>query len=373
MTLASRQEAARSPRVLHVIGSLGGGGAERVLLTVLHGLKGCTQALALGGGGALVSLVPEGLCVFRAASERELAETMAAWQPDVVHTWLDGSLLLAVRPAAQLGIPVVHRLYNVPEMHHRYEPGAPGHQEKMAHALSAAAAVVALTPTVADEAAAFYGITRPQVIYNGFPLAGRRGSDAGRSDHISKPAGRFVILNVGRLAPQKGQCHLIRAFARIAERHATADLWIAGVGPLEEELRSLVADLGLAGRVRFVGFHENVSALHGVADLFAFPSLFEGFGNALAEALVAGLPVVASDLPVIRHDVLCNQPAAILVPPGDDQALAAAFDAILPDASRRAELRAAAQTVAASFGVARMLSAYSDLYSALAEPCRVAA
>lgn len=359
----------RPIRILHVIGSLGGGGAERVLLTVLSGLSDCVQTLALANGGALLPLVPAAVPVYPCSTTAELARLMADVQPDVVQTWLDGSLLLAITPAAQVGIPVVHRMYSVPRMQKVYEPGGPGHHELMAHALAAAASVVALTPTVADEAVEFYGIARPRVIFNGLPLAGRRGCGTA----VDKPAGRFVILNAGRLAPEKGQDHLLEAFARIAAEQPSADLWIAGVGKSEPKLRAIAADLGVAERVRFLGFQEDIAALHAAADLFVFPSMFEGFGNALAEALAAGLPVVASDLPVIRHDVLGGRPAALLVPPGDVDALARALAAVIADADLRVRLAAAARLAGAAFGAGRMLDEYRGLYTSLARPSRIAA
>ncbi len=97
--------------------------------------------------------------------------------------------------------------------------------------------------------------------------------------------------------------------ARVAKTHDNLEVWLAGVGPLEAALRAQAEQLGIAERVRFLGFHEDVTALHAAADLFIFPSLSEGFGNALVEALVAGLPVVASNLPAIRHDMLGGEPA----------------------------------------------------------------
>ncbi len=350
-------------RVLHVVPSLQGGGAERVLLTLLGGLTDLSHMLAVTEDGPLRPLVPPAVPVRIAATERSLARLMKSYRPEVVHTWLDDSLIMAALPAAGLGIALVHRIYNTPSAHRAWEPGGPGYTDTLSHALRGASRVVALSATAADDAAAFYRIDRPHVIYNGLPLAGRRGMGA---TAIPKAPGRFVILNVGRLEPQKGQTYLIEAFARIACRHPHVDVWIAGRGQLERELKTQAADAGIADRVKFVGFHEDVAALHAAADVFAFPSMFEGFGNALAEALLAGLPVIASDLDVIRNDVTGGRPAAVLCPPGDAGALADALDRLIGDASARALLGRAAREAGARFSRAHMLDEYRRLYADLA-------
>jgi len=355
--------------VLHVIGSFHGGGAERVLLTVLHGLPGCAQALAVGGDGALLPLAPGRIQVFHAATERELAELMVEWRPDVVHTWLDGSLLTAIVPAAHLGIPVVHRLCNIASAMAAHDQRRPVHRRLMTGALETATRVCGLSSAAADDAVAYYGIDRPQVIANGFPLAGARGGFA----HVERSAPGQVILAVGRLSPEKGHAGLIRAVAQLAGTHPLVELWIAGVGACEAELRQLAASSGLATRVRFLGFREDVTSLHWAADIFACPSLTEGFGNAVAEALIAGLPVVASDLPAIRSDVLGNQPAAVLVPPGDVNALAAALDRLLSSSPARTALADAGRAAAVRLRVDRMLVEYRALYDDVMENARVAA
>lgn len=357
------------PRVLHVIGSLNGGGAERVLLTVLHGLVGCPQALAVGAEGSLLPLVPGVIPVFRATSERELAEVMVDWRPDVVHTWLDDSLLTAIVPAAFLGLPLVHRLYNISSAMAAHDDHGARHHRLMAGALSTAARVCALSSAAADDAVAYYGITRPQVITNGFPLAGARSEVT----HSAGMTGRPVVLAVGRLSIEKGHAVLIEAMARLSRSHPLAELWIAGVGPRDGQLRQLAQALGIGSRVTFLGFREDVSSLHAAADLFVCPSLTEGFGNAVAEAVIAGLPVVASDLPAIRTDVLAGQPAALLVPPGDVGALASALDRGLSDAATRAALVDATHAVAGRLRVDRMLEDYRVLYVSVVEDARVAA
>jgi glycosyltransferase involved in cell wall biosynthesis len=112
---------------------------------------------------------------------------------------------------------------------------------------------------------------------------------------------RPLILNVGRLVAQKGQRHLIRAMRPVVDRYPTARLIIAGEGPLRGELETLVASEGLTGRVDLLGDRRDVDRLLHAADIFAFPSLYEGAANALLEAMAAEKPCVVTDVASLRE------------------------------------------------------------------------
>lgn len=351
-----------APRILHITSSLDGGGAERVLLTVLEGLKEFQQTLALGGSGSLVPFVPARVRVERAVTARELVALMLRVQPDVIQTWFDESLLIAMPVAAQLGIPLVHRLYNVPSLQDQFYSISADRHAMVGRALRATTQIVSLSNAASADAAAFYGIAPPPVIHNGFPLAGRRGV----APVPEKPQDAAVILSVGRLASEKGHTHLIEAVRQLADRHPRVELWLAGVGPIEGALRWQAKQAGLESRVRFLGFQEDVTALHAAADVFVFPSLTEGFGNALAEALVAGLPVIVSDLPVVRTDLCPDGRGAMVVPPANPSALSEAVHALLSDPARRRMLAIEARQIGERFAVAHMLNSYAHLYRRVA-------
>jgi glycosyltransferase involved in cell wall biosynthesis len=147
---------------------------------------------------------------------------------------------------------------------------------------------------------------------------------------------RFV-LNVGALEPGKNQATLLRAFARLKTSRPEQSLVIAGPPAWRyERLLRLVDKLGLADQVLFPGYvaAEDLPALYNLADLFVFPSLYEGFGLPPLEAMACGRPVVASTAPALR-EVLDG--AALLVPPLDVDALAKAMASVLgdPDVSTR--------------------------------------
>ncbi|WP_296523432.1 glycosyltransferase family 4 protein [Rhodoplanes sp.] len=137
------------------------------------------------------------------------------------------------------------------------------------------------------------------------------------------PAEAPVVLTVGRPTPQKNQGVLIDALARIGD----AVLAIAGAGSDETALRATAEALGVGARVRFLGAlaPADVADLYGACDLFAFPSVWETFGLAAVEAAMVGIPMVVSDLSVLRE--VLGQPEAPVVhlPPFDVAAWAEAI------------------------------------------------
>jgi len=134
----------------------------------------------------------------------------------------------------------------------------------------------------------------------------------------------FLVGNVGRLALQKGQRHLIAAMPLLLQRAPRAHAVIAGGGDLEDYLRDLAEEAGVAERVHVLGPRKDVPALMHAIDVFAMPSIWEGFGLVLLEAMAAGRPIVASRVATIP-EVVVDSETGLLVPAGDPQALADAL------------------------------------------------
>ncbi len=109
---------------------------------------------------------------------------------------------------------------------------------------------------------------------------------------VAADNGRFRLLAVGRLCHQKNYASLIAAFANLAPRFPEWDLAIVGNGEISAELEAMVADNGLRHRAHFPGVVTDVSQWYATSHLFCLPSRWEGFPNALAEALAHGLPAV---------------------------------------------------------------------------------
>ena len=158
------------------------------------------------------------------------------------------------------------------------------------------------------------------------------------------------ILSVGTLQPRKNFVGLIEAFHQMRQRtHAPQRLVIVGQkGWLYDEIFATVATLGLEEQVSFLGFvaDEDLPALYTLADLFAFPSFYEGFGIPILEAMACGTPVVASDASSLPEVV---GEAGLMVKPEDTAALAEAMERALDDAALRVELIARGREQARRF------------------------
>jgi glycosyltransferase involved in cell wall biosynthesis len=171
-----------------------------------------------------------------------------------------------------------------------------------------------------------------------------------------------MVLAAGRLVAQKDFGTLLDAASRWRDLDPPPTLAIAGAGPLAARLRAQAASLGVDAA--FLGHRDDVADLLAAATVFVLPSRWEGQPLILQEALRAGLAIVASRAGGIPD--LVGDDAAVLVRPGDAQALAAAVRAVLTDPPLAARLRAAAARrgaalPAAADAIAAALAAYAQL------------
>ncbi len=150
------------------------------------------------------------------------------------------------------------------------------------------------------------------------------------------------ILGAGRLDPQKDFPTLLRAFDRV-RREFPCRLIIIGEGPLQAELETMIAQLGLQDCAALAGYTDNPFAWMKRAALFAFSSVYEGSGNVLIEAMALGVPVVSTDCPHGPAETLQGGKLGKLVPVRDDERLAAAILETLRHPLTAAELQAAVQ------------------------------
>ena len=149
---------------------------------------------------------------------------------------------------------------------------------------------------------------------------------------------RPTIISVGRLSSGKGYFTLIEAFASIAEQYPQWHLTLVGDGDARAALEARSMNLGLMDRIHFLGASTDISPLLYAGDIFALASRYEGFPNALCEALAHGLPVVATDTlgarEVIRHEY-----NGLLTPVGDAPALGNALARLIENGALRQRLR----------------------------------
>jgi glycosyltransferase involved in cell wall biosynthesis len=197
---------------------------------------------------------------------------------------------------------------------------------------------------------------RVSIIYNGVPLERFRNAVAERRDEILPNSnGRPLVIFVARFDPAKDHPTLLRAMRKVPN----ADLVLVGDGDLRPQMERVAHELGIGQRVHFLGRRPDIPQLLKMADLYVHASNYEGFGIAAVEAMAAGLPVVASDVPGLAEIV---RGAGLLVPPGDDEALAKAINDVLQSSILREQLAAASQKRAADFSIERTADAFIETY-----------
>lgn len=170
----------------------------------------------------------------------------------------------------------------------------------------------------------------------------------------------FRIGYIGQLIARKGLDVLIRACVPLAIPEA--ELWIVGEGPERSSLEHLARELGLSDRVRFLGYRSDRLTLLKTFDVFVLPSLLEGIPRCVLEAMAAGVPVIASDIPgcqtVVEHEA-----TGLLFPPGDVARLAESLRMLRSDEDLSRSLAEQACTLVRSrFSAEAMAERYLELY-----------
>ncbi len=276
---------------------------------------------------------------------------------------------MGLRYARRYGMPVVYTYHTQLEAYTHYVPFDPSATRFATETLTrtfgnSVDAVVVPTDAMHKRLLSLGVTTRIAVVPSGIDVAHFA---SGRRDEALRAslgaAGGCLLLFVGRLAKEKSLDVLLRGLA--LARRDDVFLAIAGDGPAAAELHELAQELGLNAKVRFIGDvqRERLPDLYASSDAFVFPSTSETQGLVLAEALVAGLPVIAADAPQNR-DVLGA--GAELV-----EANAAAFAAsIARVAPATEERRAEARAAGARFSIEKQIERILDLYNSLAPPVR---
>jgi glycosyltransferase involved in cell wall biosynthesis len=175
-----------------------------------------------------------------------------------------------------------------------------------------------------------------------------------------------AVGTVGRLVPVKGHRYLIEAASQVVRVIPGVKFFLVGDGPCREELEGQVARLNLGNNVHFLGLRESgLEEIMAALDLFVLPSLNEGMGRVLIQAMALGRPVVATEVSGIP-EVVKNNETGILVPPGESKALAEAIITLLRDKKRAGEMgRAGRERVNSSFTSRIMIEKIANLYEEL--------
>ena len=390
-------ERAKPVHVAHLIEALGPGGAERLLYTNLKHFDTArvrstvitlyaepdhwrepirelgVEVLSLGCRGHRD--LPRGVVRLRAWLKRA--------RPGLLHTHLWGAHVVGRVAGRLAGVPVVSSMHGLD-----YEPQAWSdgtsvsvNKRRIVRELDrwtarlACKRMIAVSEFVRQSTHRRLGfpLERMELLYNPIDVEAlssppTRGRDGLRRD-LGLQTEDLMLLSVGHVNPPKGLIYAVRALPRILRQHPTTHL--VSVGALNDppwlaRVQDEVEQLGLADRVHILGPRRDVPDLLRACDLFVFPSLHEGLGIALIEAMAAGCACVATRTGPIP-EVLTDGVDGLLVSPRDEAALADAVCALLADPARRAALgRAARESALRRFQPQASADRLMEIYESVA-------
>ncbi len=363
--------------VVHVINSIAAtGGAEQQLVTNLrsftdHTLRHslvCLYDVEPSRREEIPAEVPTVYLYGKGADRpgpwrraRDLIRVLRDLRPDLIHCSLADAALASRFAGRRLRVPVVETLVNIANEKVKALDNPLSWWKLRAYQMVDTTTMPLVTHfhAISDEVARSWRETarisgaRISVIPRAVdpddltPLGGREEARRRILAEMGWGDETFLVVNIGREAPQKGQRYLIDAMRLVVETVPTARALVAGTpGSLSEDLRSRVVTAGLEGRVRFLGRRSDVADLLAAADVFAFPSLYEGIGVAMLQAMAAGCAVVVSAVPPMS-DVVTDRVTGLMVPPRDPQGLGAAIIELAGDPELRRRLGLEARRVVA--------------------------
>lgn len=376
-------------RVLQVVDGLWVGGTERSLVEILphfegHGIEVRIACLRRRREG-VEDRVPADRLLHVPGERlpgqvRALRRLLRRDRPALVHSSLFRANLVTRLAASGTGVPVLNSLVNDSYGPERFaDPRLSAWRLRIVQGLDVLTGSLladhfhAVSRSVAEAASRHLAIPEQRITIV------RRGRDPERLGEPSKErrgAARValgledqaeVVVSVGREEYQKGQDVLLDACARLTPRRPHLHVLLAGrAGSLTPGIEERLGRLPHRERVLRLGHREDIPLLLAAADLFAFPSRFEGLPGALLEAQALGLPIVASDIPSVR-EVVPSSEHGLLVPPDDPAALATAVEHLLDDQATTAAMgRRNRALFLERHTLARSVRSMADLYRRLA-------
>ena len=287
---------------------------------------------------------------------RLLAQYFVAKSPDLVISFITETNIVALLAGLRTGLPVIvsernNPAYQVPDyltrrLRRRLYPRA--------------TAVVCQTQGIVE----FFllGVSKNGVVIPNPVIPA--GDDDSADPEFALPEGNLLFA-IGGMARQKiyqkGFDLLLPVFDNLAKKHKDWSLVILGDGSERDALQRKAEECGLSGRVWLPGNVKNVHSLLAKGDLFVLSSRYEGFPNALCEAMASGLGVVSFDCPTGPRDIIRHGVDGLLVPPEDAPALEKGLDGLMSDREMREQMGARAREVVDRFSLERVMGMWEEL------------
>lgn len=382
-------------KVIHIITRMDRGGSAQNTLLTCYGLKEKYEVMLIHGpslesrmtalekesvdkrikraqeGGVKVIIIPS--LVRRVSPAHDLWAFLSLWRlmikekPTIVHTHTYKAGILGCWAAKMAGVRII---VHTPHGHVFY-----GHFSPLVTRLFIMIEkftalimdhIVALTQGERKDYIAF-SVSNPHkisTIHSGvdmdlYMMEGVNIDEKKRSLGLNPKS--LAVGTVGWLLPVKGPIYLLKAMARVWQNHPDITLVYVGKGDLENELREEAFRMGLSERVSFLGWREDIPEIMHILDILVLPSLNEGMGRVLVEAMAAGKPIVASKVGGIP-DLVVQGENGLLVPAADTKALAKGIEFLVANSEKRREMGEKGRKTAIMYGSDSMVQRIHQLY-----------
>jgi glycosyltransferase involved in cell wall biosynthesis len=357
-------------RIVHVITSVQFAGAERLLVnfTALHAARHDIEVVYFKGTPDLRDAFHPSIAVRREELDRGCARRLRAMlrerKPDVLHTHLGHADFVGLW--ASRGLPMARfcTMHNIWFKWSWKDRAIFAAYRQLFRRVVPDCHVVSISRSVDEHVRNRLGVPRERatIVENAIPAVHIAESRAQLRAELDIPEDAFCVLFVGRLRIQKSVDTLLRAAARLRRDLPSLRVLIVGAGEEHDALVRLDAELGNAGTVQFRGTTATPERYFAAADVFALPSVFEGFGLVILEAFRARIPVVATAIEGPAELIEAGK-TGFLVPPKDDAALADRLRRLHDDPQLRARLAAAGHaTFTERYSIERYAARLEEMY-----------
>jgi glycosyltransferase involved in cell wall biosynthesis len=296
-----------------------------------------------------------------------LRQLLRRLKPQIVHTHLQHADLYGIPAARMAGVPVVISSRHNDNNFRRHAPVKQVNQTLWRMVDGG----IAISDAIARFAIEVEGAPTRKIhtILYGLSV------NTDTNEHETERQAFRLELGIGkddlvagvvcRLVEQKGVIYALQAFQKIAKKFPSAHLVIAGDGPLRQSLAGEVIPLGLQGQVHFLGWRDDISLVMAGLDVLVVPSLWEGFGLVILEAMARQVPTIASAVSAIP-EIIVDGETGLLVPPRDVDALAGALETMFADHALRRHMGLLAEDrLEAHFSAEQMVDQTIALYNQL--------
>lgn len=361
-------------KIAFFISSLQGGGAEKVVLEIANNLPQDkyepTILIHRAKENAPIPSPHVAVVNFNRQKVRKvffkLVEYLKKEKPDILYSalWYMNFVAIIAVKVARVDTKVVASVHNNPVLMTQNDnfgwiiPFA----TRFLYNLSDS--VVGVSQGVIDELKKLHvREDKLSVIYNPVVSAELKEKSKSSATYRWFGQGYPLICAIGRLSKQKGYPTLLQAMPQILEKYPDAKLLILGEGEDELSLKTMIGELGISESVDLLGFKTNPYAYLSQCDCFVLPSLWEGFGIVIVEAMACGVPVVSTDCPFGPAEIITHEENGLLVEVDNPKLLADAINRVLGDDQLQHKLSENGLKKAEDFTVEKITAEYDDLFT----------